>query len=116
MKYLMIMMILVLSGCGYSSMKNEMSAQIKKVVFNTPVLCNDYVTAHVLLGIMRGGVGSMSNEDLDVTVETKADINLLQDAVELGKIVKIEYKVKRWVWCVQDHIVTSASLVEESKK
>ena len=71
------MMILVLSGCGYSSMKNEMSAQVKKVVFNTPPLCNNFVTAHVSLGIMRGGVGSMSNED---------------------------------------HIVTSASLAEESKK
>ena len=58
----------------------------------------------------------MSNEDLDVTVESKADIDLLQEAAKTGKIVKIEYKVKRWVWCVQDHIVTSASLVEESKK
>src|SRR5579859_447764 len=49
-------------ACGNSSVGNELEGQVKKVVKRTPIFCSDYVEADVSLGVIRNGVGSMSQE------------------------------------------------------
>lgn len=104
--------VLFVSGCGYSSVDNEMIGQVKKVVRNTPILCNEYHDADISLGVMRGGVGSMSTQDVWVYTDSKEDLAVLKKANENGALVKITYDVKRWTWCVDDHFVTKVELVK----
>lgn len=102
---------MILTGCGYSSKNNESIGQPKKVVNLTPILCNDRVDVDVSLGVMRGGVGSMSTEDLWLTVPHDSDQKLLTEAAAKGKLVKVNYDVKRLTWCWSDHIVTRVEIL-----
>lgn len=104
--------LLMLSGCGNSSVDNELIGQVKKVSHVTPLLCFDYVDADISLGVMRNGVGSMSTQDQWLTVPREQDQKILAEAAQSGKIVKVTYRVARVMWCWNDHIVTSAEIVE----
>lgn len=110
MKKIVSVGLLMLSGCGYSSSQNEMVGQVKKVVHNTPIICSNYVDADISLGVMKNGTGSMSHEDVWVTVDKESDIALLEKAAKTGDLVRVNYGVKRWVWCVDDHIATHVEL------
>lgn len=112
MKYAIIILALALSSCGYSSRENEMIGQVKKVSHETPILCDDRADADISLGILRNGVGSMSSQDVWVTVPNESDRKTLKDANESGALVKIKYDVKRVTWCWHDHIVTSVEVVK----
>lgn len=111
MKSVFLIVALILMGCGYSSRNNESIEQAKKVVNQTPILCNDRVDADISLGVMRGGVGSMSTEDLWLTVPHESDQKLLIEAAAKGKLVKVNYDIKRITWCWNDHIVTHVETV-----
>ena len=51
MKYAMILAMLALTSCGYSSKENEMIGQVKKVAHQTPIFCDDRVDADISPGI-----------------------------------------------------------------
>ncbi len=102
-----------LGGCGYSSQQNELSGQVKKVTGVTPVFCPDRNDVYVSLGVMRNGVGSISNEDAHLAVGSKRDLGVLLRAAETGRLVKIRYDVERVQICGPDHIVTSAILLDD---
>lgn len=104
--------VLLLGGCGYESKDNELVGQVKKVVHQTPIICPDYVKADISLGILRNGVGSMSTQDVWVTIGEGADSHLLEEAARTGKLVKVNYSVKRVTFCVPDHIVTRVETIE----
>lgn len=112
MKSVLLIGLLFLSGCGYSSKGNELVGQAKKVVNQTPILCEERSDADISLGVMRNGVGSMSTQDLWLTVPNEADKKLLTEAASQGLLVKVNYDIKRWTWCWEDHIVTSVELVK----
>lgn len=111
MKFL-VLGLLVLAGCGYSSRENELTGQVKKVVKKTPLLCNDWTLADISLGIMRNGTGSMSKEDVFLSVESRDDEKTLKAAADSGQAVKVTYNVKRWTWCVEDHIVSKVEVLK----
>jgi len=109
------LMVLMLSGCGiwgYSSKNNEMIGQVKKVRHNTPIFCGDYISADISLGIMRGGVGSMSTQDVWVTVYSQDFEKLLKRANETGELVKIGYDERRVTFCIEEKIVNSVEFVK----
>lgn len=110
MKY--VLLLLALSGCGYSSKGNETIGQVKKLTAETPIVCNERTDADLSLGVIRNGVGSMSTEDRWFTVESEADKAILKQASETGALVKVTYNLKRWVWCYSDHIITHVELVK----
>ena len=113
MKYfIMILSMLLLTNCGYSSKNNELIGQVKKVVQNTPLLCDDYTDVDISLGVMRQGVGSMSSEDNYLYVEKDSDIAILKKANETGKLVKIIYDVKRFTFCVEGRKLKSVEILE----
>lgn len=114
MKKLLILVAgaLMLSGCGYSSRDNDMTGQVKKVVRNTPLVCPDYDDADVSLGVLRNGVGSMSTQDVWVTVTDKDLFKTLKEASASGALVKITYDVKRVTFCIDDHIATNVEILK----
>lgn len=112
MRNLSLLIILFVVGCGYSARENEMIGQVKKVVKNTPIICSDYLDADISLGVLRNGVGSMSTQDIWVSVIDKTDFDTLKKANETGALVKITYDVKRWTWCVDKHIITKVEIIK----
>lgn len=109
----LVALVFAVSGCGYSSRNNEVVGQAKKVVNLTPILCSDRIDTDISLGVMRNGVGSMSTQDAWFTVPKESDQKLLNDAASAGKLVKVNYDVKRWVWCWQDHIITHVEILKD---
>jgi hypothetical protein len=114
-KLIVLIMALSLYGCGmweYSSKDNEMIGQVKKVINNTPMVCSDYQSADISLGILRGGVGSMSTQDKWVTVVKSEHFNILKQANESGELVKIKYDERRVTFCIHNPIVTSVEIIK----
>lgn len=104
---LIILVLLCFSiGCGRSSVNNELIGQVKKVQNHTPILCPNYDSADVSLGVMQNGVGSMSTQDVWVTVPAE-QLAQFKSAVESGIPVKVNYDVWRWAPCTEDSWATN---------
>lgn len=99
-------------GCGYSSTDNELIAQPKKVFHQTPIVCPNRNDVDVSLGVMRGGVGSMSVADMMLTVNNPKDVATLEKAIADGKLVKIRYNEFRLALCQEDNDLTSVEIVD----
>lgn len=102
-----IAIIACLAGCGYESKNNELTGQVKKVLSHTPIFCGDFTTVDISLGAMRNGTGSVSKDDMWLTVDNESDKKLLNDAMIDGSIVTVHYDDKRWPsgWCQKtEHI------------
>lgn len=108
----LIALALVLSSCGYSSRNSELIGQVKNVSNETPLLCHNRVDADISLGIMRNGVGSMSKEDVWLTVPNAADQDLLKRANESGELVKVTYDIARVNWCWKNVVVSKVEIVK----
>lgn len=99
-----------LASCGYSGRDMEMIGQVKRVMHNTPIICSDFDDADISLGVMRGGVGSMSTQDVWVVVD-KEQGKILKDAAASGALVKVTVDVKRFAFCTEDHFVTNVEVL-----
>lgn len=104
--------LLLFSGCGFSSRNTELVGQVKKVVGHTPIICPDYNSVDVSLGVMRNGVGSMSTQDVWLYVSSDTQTAILKHATENGLLVKVTYNEKRLTWCVPDKWVTSVEVLK----
>ncbi len=107
-----ILATMVLAGCGYSARDNEMIGQVKKVVHATPLICPNRYDVDISLGVIRGGVGSMSSQDVWLTIDDPSALAVLRAANESGSIVKINYDIARVVFCSNDHLVTKAEIAK----
>lgn len=105
-----------LVGCGYSSVNNELVGQPKRTHNQTPVFCDDRTDVEVSLGVMRGGIGSISTHDTSLTVPNQKDVETLNQAIKDGKLVKIIYNTKRAAWCWEEEVVVSVNVVDEVVK
>lgn len=110
-RLILISLFLGLTSCGYSSVNNEITGQVKKIVNHTPLLCMNHRTADISLGVMRNGVGSMSTEDVIVFIDGGTQLKTFQQAVDSGKLIKLNYMIKRFTFCVPDHIVQSIEIL-----
>lgn len=109
---LLLVAILTLGGCGYSATDNETTGQVKKVVHATPVFCSNRYDVDISLGVMRGGVGSISKEDMWLTIDNRADYDALKKAADDGRIVRVHYDVWRFAFCTWDHHVTKVEIID----
>ena len=108
---LSLIAILALSGClGHSSMDNDLIGQVKKVQHKTPILFSDYDRVDVSLCIMRNGTGSISKEDMWLSVPNADDLAILVQAAQSGQPVKIKYDVSRMNWYQEEETVTHVEL------
>ena len=110
-KLLIVLSVLLLTACGYSSRENEAVGQIKKVMFNTPIVCPDFYDVDLSLGVMRNGTGSMSTQDMWIVVN-KSDLAVLKQANEDGSVVKITYDTQRLAICTNGKIASKVEVVK----
>jgi hypothetical protein len=102
---------LALTGCGYVSTDNELMGQVKKVKHNTPLICPNYYSVDVSLGVMRNGVGSMSTQDVWLRVEDHSMLKTLREATESGALVKIKCDQYRFAPCAPDYTLTGVEII-----
>ena len=110
-KLLIALSALSLTACGYSSRDNEAVGQIKKIMFNTPIVCSDFYDVDLSLGVMRNGTGSMSTQDMWIVV-SKSDLTLLKQANETGDVVKITYDTQRVAICTDGKIASKVEIIK----
>lgn len=111
-KLIYVLPFLFFIGCGNSSKDNEVIGQVKKVTNETPLIFPNFLAADLSLGVMRGGVGSMSAQDIWFYVEDKDVEKVLKTAAESGALVKVKYDVRRITLYVPDHWATAAEIVK----
>jgi len=102
---------LLLAGCGNSAQDGEIIGQAKKVTHRTPLICPNYVAFDLSLGVMKGGTGSMSTQDMWFTVAHESDIEALTKAVQAGAIVRVKYDTRRIAICTEAEILTAVEIV-----
>ncbi len=112
MKKLLAIALLLATGCGYTSVDNEDLGQPKKLYHQTPIVCPNRTDLDISLGVMRNGVGSMSTQDLYLTVPNQQDVDKLNTALAAGKLVKLHYNVLRITICQLADTVTSVDVLE----
>ncbi len=110
--------VLLLSGCGYVGREGEMIGQAKKLVRTTNLICPDYMSFDISLGVLQGGTGSMSTHDIWLTVRSDVDIKPLKAAVDAGAIVRVRYDEPRMFskFCNDGFIMTGFELVQQTVK
>ena len=108
--FLMTFAALALAGCGDSSTDGELVGQVKKVTHATPLICPDYYAVDVSMGVMRNGTGSMSTQDMWLTVRDVQAIGALQKMAADGSLVKIKYDTRRFAICTEHYILTAAEI------
>ena len=112
MKYLLLSALFLVTGCGYCSVDNTAVAQVKKVAHNTPILCNNYIDTDLSFGVLRNGVGSISQQDLWMYVPDQSLADTLTKAADAGLLVRVTYSEKRWRWCVEELMVTKVEILK----
>lgn len=95
--------------CGWSHRSTTGVGQVKRVGLNTPLVCPDYHTVDISMGVMREGRGSMSTHDMHLYIPEK-DVEGLTLAAKNGLIVNFTYDTKRVALCVEDERLTSFSV------
>lgn len=105
------LLIVLLVGCGYSSRGNEVVAQVKYVSNRTPLLCPDYISAGVSLGVTKNGVGSMSTHDQVLVVPDNVIAETLKRAQANVNLVKLVVDEKRLPICVPELQIVSAEIL-----
>lgn len=112
-KALMLAPLILLGGCwGHSSSDNTIIGQVKKVKRMTPLICDDRTDVDVSLGVMRNGVGSMSTQDMWLTVANPATLAALNYAADNGTPVQITYDTARKNLCWQEEELTAVQYIK----
>jgi hypothetical protein len=94
-------------ACGNSTTDSEVTAQVKKVIRRTPLVCPDYVEVDVSLGVMRNGIGSMSHEDMKLRLMDESQVPALEKAAKDGAIVTLRYDEARMYMCYPERKLKS---------
>lgn len=110
---LLLLAVPLLGGCwGYSATDNQLTGQIKRVASVTPILCGDRIDVDVSMGVMRNGMGSMSNQDIWLTVADPSLLDTLRRASVSGSIVTITYDTARFNVCWNNEELTGVTLTK----
>jgi hypothetical protein len=110
-KVFCLALTLCLAGCGYTSRDGEMIGQAKKISMRTPLICPNYYALDISLGIVRDGTGSMSTQDVWLTVYDLNDLDKMKAAVAAGAIVRVHYDMRRMAICTEDYVSTGFEVV-----
>ncbi len=98
---------------GFTTMygvDGELIGQAKKIRLVTPFwssFCPTYYALDVSLGVIQNGTGSMSTQDVWLTVKDTTDLPAMQKAVEVGAIVKVKFDTRRLAACTEDYYATA---------
>lgn len=111
MKKLILTAALLATSCGYSSVDNEGTGQVKKLSNETPIFCANYKAADIAIGSTQSGAISVTH---DWYVINASHEKILKEAAEHQKLIKFTYSVKRWVFCTDtNHFLESVEIIEQ---
>jgi hypothetical protein len=109
MKKIILFTSLLLSSCGYSSVDNEGTGQVKKISHETPIFCPNYNVADIAIGSIQSGAISITH---DWYVINSEDEKILKEAAEKGKLIKFTYNVERVAFCTgTNHFLESVEII-----
>lgn len=94
-----VMLLPLVTACGYKSRGNELTGQVKKITHETPLLCPNRWDVDISLGVMRNGVGSVSTEDIWLTLDDSSLVEPFTKAMQDGAIVRVHYDTYRFTLC-----------------
>jgi hypothetical protein len=104
-------LIALLAGCGNVSVDGEAIGQAKKLTKTTNLFCPDYYSFDMSLGVMQNGTGSISKEDIWMTVDDARLIPAINAAVARGAVVKARYNQRRIPFCSDSYILTGIEVL-----
>lgn len=111
----LLALMLCISACtGYSHLDNEVVGQPKAVESTNPIVCPDQHVLHLSLGVMRHGVGSMSTEDILISIPDDRLVAGLKEAVESGKLISARTNEARFRWCNELKELISFQVLEDA--
>jgi hypothetical protein len=110
MKALLLIVLIMIMGCGYSELGTQVVGQVKGIQKHNPILCDNYKVLDLSLGVMIDGVGSMSTEDKYYNIMTEEQEQTLEKAT--GHIVKITVDEKRFNWCINTSHISKIEIVK----
>lgn len=110
-KIILFVFCSLLVACGNVSQNNELVGQPKRLHNVTPILCPNRVDLDISMGFVKDGVGSMSTQDLFLTVPNQADVDLLKKAIEDRRLIKIHYNEARFTICSHEEYVTQVEIL-----
>lgn len=113
---ILIIMIISLVSCGMSEVGTKGTVQIKRIHKITPMIaCSDYYVLDASLGIMTKGVGSMSTQDIDLTI-SKQQATELEVLLAHGKsIVNVTYDTRRLTFCEEERVLVGYDIVDSKE-
>lgn len=109
----LLLLSVLVSGCGYSGRQGEAIGQAKKVTRVTNLLCEDYDAFDVSLGVMQNGTGSVSTQDVWYTVYDVRLLDKLRDFAVRGAIVRVSYDTRRCPFCTEKYVLLGAEEVRQ---
>lgn len=104
---------IVLSSCGNSAVNGQAIGQAKGWDNATPLICPDYKFFDMSQGVMQGGSGSVSKEDMYFTIADYVDMRIVENAVKTGAIVKVKYNQRRAPFCTELYILTGIEIISK---
>lgn len=107
-----LLLALTLTSCGYTSVNNVAVVQIKSLHNETPLLCFNYNWLDASLGVMRNGTGSVSTEDIRFQIMNENQREILQEAADAGKLARVTFRDRRFVFCTYSREITNVEIVE----
>lgn len=111
---LCLLVFLMLASCGYSQVNNELIGQPKSIESTTPLICPNQNILHLSLGVMRHGVGSMSTEDVLISIPDDNLALRLQPVVKAGKLINAQTNEARFRWCNEMQELVAFEIVEDA--
>ena len=116
-----IIFSLFLVYAGFNTMYSrdgDLVGQAKKITLVTPFwqsICPSYYALDVSMGVLQGGTGSMSTQDVWFTVLDREDISAMKEAVKHAAIVKVKYAERRLYACTEGHLATGFEVIDYAK-
>lgn len=109
-----LLALTLLAACGYSHRNNELIGQPKAIEATTPLVCPNQNILHLSLGVMRHGVGSMSTQDILISIPDDNLALRLQPVVKAGKLINAQTNEARFRWCNEEKELVDFEIVEDA--
>jgi hypothetical protein len=96
----------------YSSKDGELIGQAKKTITTNPIICPGVNNLDVSLGVVRNGTGSISSQDVWVTVTNPEDYKRAKEASSSGALVKVTYDQRRLAMCTEYFVASKVEIIQ----
>lgn len=105
MKHVLLGAALLLSSCGNSATDIELTGQLKAAGVATNLICPDYFYLDMSMGVIKDGTGSVSKDDIFVTLYGRQEYKKYQELAKVGAIITVHANMRRAAFCTETYIM-----------